>query len=116
MEFGACLYLAAQRPQDVQELTPELHAHKGVQDGIEAAVEVAHAGGDGLCLLQGRPDLAGAAAVGGLKCVHHERDVVGRPADKENHHHGHDDLEGLLLLDALGAATQPPQDAGVAED
>lgn len=42
LEFGACLQLAAQRPQDFQELTPELHTHKGVQDGIEAAVEVTH--------------------------------------------------------------------------
>lgn len=41
-----CLHLAAKRPQDVHELTPELHTHKGVQDGIEAAVEVTYGGGD----------------------------------------------------------------------
>lgn len=114
LEFGTCLQLAAQRPQDVDELTPELHTHKGVQDGVEAAVEVTQGGGDCLSFLQ-RSSSTGRAAVAG-KCVHHERDVVWRPAEKENHDHGHDDPESFLLLEALGAAPQPQQDAGVAED
>lgn len=51
LEFGTCL-LAGQRPQDVQELTPELHTDKGIEDWIEAAVEVTHGGGDCLGFLQ----------------------------------------------------------------
>lgn len=45
LEFDICLQLAEQRPQDVHELTPELHTHKGVQDGIEAAVEASQSEG-----------------------------------------------------------------------
>lgn len=51
-----------------------------------------------------------------MKCVHHECDVVWCPAEKENHHHSYDDPESFLLFQALGAAPQLPQDAGVAED
>lgn len=114
--MGTCFHLAAQRPQDVQELTPELHTHEGIQDGIEAAVDVTHGGGDYLGFLQRCSDSTGLAAVVGMKCVHHEGDVVWRPAEKENHHHGHDDPESFLLLEALGAAPQPTQDARVTED
>ncbi len=102
LEFGACLQLAAQRPQDVEELTPELYTHKGIQDWVEAAVEVTQGGGHCLGFLQ-RFHSNGRAAVAG-KCVYHERDVVWCPAEKENHHHGHDDPESFLLLEALGAA------------
>lgn len=116
LQSGTCLHLAAQRPQDVQEVTPELHPHEGVQDGIEAAVEVTHRGGDYLGFLQRRPDPTGVAAVAGVECIHHECDVVWRPAEEENQHHGHDHPERFLLLEALGAAPQPLQDAGVAED
>ena len=111
-----CLHLAAQWPQDVQELTPELHTHKGVQDGIEAAVEITYGGGDYPGFLQRWSDSTGLVAAPSIKCVHHEGDVVRRPAEKENRHHGYDDPESLLLLEALGAAAQPPQDGGVAED
>lgn len=116
LQFDACLQLAAQRPQDVQELSPELHTHKGIEDGIEAAVEETHGGGDYLGCFKRRSDPAGLAVVAGMKCVHHECDVVWRPAEKENGHYCHDDPEGFLLLEALGAVPQPAQDAGVAED
>ncbi|KAF3839319.1 hypothetical protein F7725_018036 [Dissostichus mawsoni] len=113
LQFGAHLQLAAHIPQDVHELTPELHSHEGVQDGIEAAVEVAKRGGDHHGFLQRYSD---STAVARTKCVHHESDVVRRPADEEHHHHGHDDPESFLLLKALGAAAQPVQDAGITED
>lgn len=51
-----------------------------------------------------------------IKCVYHECDVVWRPAEKENHHDSHDDPESLLLLEALVATLEAPQDAGIAED
>lgn len=113
LQFGTHLQLAAHIPQDVHELTPELHSHEGVQDGIEAAVEIAQGGGDHHGFFQKSSD---STAVVRIKCVHHESDVVRRPADEEYHHHGHDDPESFLLLKALGAAAQPVQDAGITED
>lgn len=116
LQSGAALQPAAQRPEDVQELTPELHAHKGVQDGIEAAVQVTDGVGDYLGLLQRCSRFTGVVAAAGVKRVYNERDVVRRPAQKENRHNGHNDPDGLLLLKALQPAFQPVQDAGVAED
>lgn len=116
LEFAAGLQLAAQRPQDVQKLTPELHTNKGIQDGIEAAVKVTHGGGDYLGFLQRCSHCTSPDAVVRLKRVHHKCDIVWCPADKENHHHSHDYPDSFLLLKALGSALQPPQDAGVAED
>lgn len=112
----AHLQLAAHRPQDVEELAPELDAHEGVQDGIEAAVEVTNRGCDDPSFVQSRSDSTGVRVVFRVDRFSHERDVVGRPADEKHHHHDHDDPERSLLLQAVAAAPQPPQDAGVAED
>lgn len=113
---GACPQPAAQRVEDVQELASELHTHKGVQDGVEAAVEVTDGSGDHPGLVQGGLCPAGLVAAAGMKRVRHERDVVRRPADEEHDYHGHDHPDGFLLLEALQAALQPVQDARVAED
>lgn len=114
LEFGSGLQPAAQRPQDVQKLTPELHTNKGIQDRIEAAVEITHGGGDYLGFLQRFSKYTGGIVI--MKCVHQKCDVVWRPAEEENHHHSHNYSDSFLLLKALGSALQPLQDAGVAEN
>lgn len=72
--------------------------------------------GDYLGFLQRCSRLTGVVASARVKRVHHERDVVRRPTQKENRHNGHNDPDGLLLLKALQPAFQPVQDAGIAED
>lgn len=116
LEAGARPQLEAQRPQDAQQLSPELHSHKGVQDGIEAAVQVTQGGCHHLGFLQVCSDSTGLTSVALMNCVHHKSDIVRRPTDKENHHHGDNDFESSLLLEALVATAQLSQDAGVAED
>jgi len=114
LEFGACLQLAAQRPQHFQQLTPEFYAHKGVQDGIEAAVKVTQGRSHYFSFAQRNSHFTDGGVVVLRACVHYKCDIVRRPAEKENHHQAYNDFESSLLLDTLGATTQPPQDAGVA--
>ena len=95
----------------------ELDAHEGVQHRVQAAVEVGQAGGDDDGLVQGRSATAGVfqGAVH-VQRVDHQGDIVGRPADKEDHHQCQDDQDGPLLLETVGALSKPQQDAGVGED
>lgn len=54
----------------------------------------------------------GAASDG----VHNECDVVWHPAEEEDYYQGQDNHDGPLLLEALGAALQPWQDKGAADN
>lgn len=116
MEFRAHLQLAAQRSQDVQQLTPKLHPQEGVQDGIEAAVDVAERLRHCSCFIQSCITLTGVVLIPVVNCVHEQSDVKWRPADEENRHDGHDDFTSSLLLEILVARAQPVEDAGIAED
>lgn len=112
----AGLHPAAQSAQERQELTPELHSHECVEDGVEAAVQVTHSRGHRHGFPQRHLHSTLNVATGRLKRVHHEGDVVRRPAEEKHCDYSDDHPDRPLLLEALGAALQPTQDAGVAED
>ncbi len=51
----------------------------------------------------------------GLYGVNDEGDVVGCPVDEECYYESYDDMNGPLLLLALGATAHPQQNARVTE-
>lgn len=116
VESGGGHHFAEQRSQYGQELTPELHSHKGIEDGVEAAVEVTHRRGYHHGFLQRCLHSTHIIAIGRMKRVHHEGNVVWRPAEEKHCHHSYDHPDSSLPLKALRATSQPTQDAGVAED
>lgn len=116
LQTDSCLDVAPQSPEDIQELTTELNPYKCVQDGIQAAVEVAQTGSDYLGLLLCVSLFAGLVGAARAERVHHEGDVVWQPAEEEDSHYDHYHPGGPLLLEAVGAKAKPAQNAGVAED
>ncbi|CAG5866191.1 unnamed protein product [Menidia menidia] len=85
---------------DLQEVAPELLPDEGVQDGVEAAVEVGHVPGHGQDL--DAYLLLGAAPLAEQRPgVDQQRGVEGQVAGHEHQHHGQHHADGLPPLAVL---------------
>lgn len=104
LRTDSCLDVAPQSPEDIQELTTELNPYKCVQDGIQAAVEVAQTGSDYLGLLLCVSLFTGLGGAARAERVHHEGDVVWQPAEEEDSHYDHYHPGSPLLLEAQSEA------------
>lgn len=95
------------------EVAPELYPNEGIEDGIETAVEVGHAPGNGQNL---ECNLFGLATplLKKRQSVVQQGHIVGKVAQDEHHNNCQNHSDGLVPLAAL-CSQQGAHDAGVAE-
>lgn len=102
--------------EEHREIPPELLAHEGVDDGVDAAVSHPQ----GLCHLHGLVQLAaaltGTQAKEFLEGAQEEDDVVGSPEEKVDNHDHEDEPHSLVLLLLVATPEQGFYDSRVADN
>ena len=93
----------ATEAQELQHISAETHAHKCIEEGIEAGVHVSQTlqhlshNVETLHLLAVRH-----SHVGGLHRHHDQYAIVGQLGNDEHYHHNQYDAHGLVLLEVSG--------------